>query len=135
MAISNGQDHQYGLVKMINIFISYLNVSSLNPDNRKKNLLGDPYSIQRPPSSRTKLIEFLIIGPDNMTHIRVISSRQKNKIKCKYWRRAPENESFCSAPSLGLVWYCCNFLKVAELSRLSKSCSQKVIVISFGKIT
>ena len=36
---------------------------------------------------------------------------------------------------LGLVWYCCGFLKAVELSRLSKNYSQKVIVILFSKIT
>ena len=35
---------------------------------------------------------------------------------------------------LGLVWYCCDFLKAVELSGPSKSCSQKVIVVPFDKI-
>ena len=36
--------------------------------------------------------------------------------------------------NLDLVWYCCDFLRAAELSGLSKSYSQKDIVVLFGKI-
>ena len=44
------------------------------------------------------------------------------------------SKSLIIKSNLDLIWYCCGFLRAAELFGLSKSCFQKIIVVPFDKV-